>query len=283
MTKMLLEVAAHALHPAEREAVLGDLSEAGESGWSGVFEVLGLVIRRQAEHCRDWQPWAAAFGLALPGSFAFDGYLSLDQPGISARGWRRNPRSPLTHNPSLPNRSISSRSLDRRFCGRLHFAADAWGERCAVRLSLSILLVTVPHRVFIEALASLVSSACPAGSSPRSAARPGEIGSSRRNRCGHHLSDGHVLDGQGTTDPARCAALALRVHGCDHAEQRNGMTCTGSRLVLVLAIASLGVVPSWCEPAKGQVVDRELHSQNFADNKIGTSPMRKLAIYLPPD
>jgi hypothetical protein len=73
MTKILLEVAAHALHPAERAAVLGDLSEAGKSGWSGVLEVLGLVIRRQADQWRDWQPWAAAFGLALPGSFALMG------------------------------------------------------------------------------------------------------------------------------------------------------------------------------------------------------------------
>jgi hypothetical protein len=61
------------------------------------------------------------------------------------------------------------------------------------------------------------------------------------------------------------------------------MTSIGSRLALVLAIASLGIGPSWCEPAKGQVVDRELQSRNFADNKIGTSSVRKLAIYLPPD
>ena len=60
------------------------------------------------------------------------------------------------------------------------------------------------------------------------------------------------------------------------------MTSIGSRLVLVLAIASLGVPPSWCDTAKGQVIERELQSKNFARNKIGTSPVRKLAIYLPP-
>ena len=40
--------AARLLARDEREAVLGDLVEAGESVWQGLFGVLGLVFRREA-------------------------------------------------------------------------------------------------------------------------------------------------------------------------------------------------------------------------------------------
>jgi hypothetical protein len=57
----------------EREAVLGDLSEAGTSAWQGALEILGLVIRRQAALWYDWRPWLAAFGAALPGTLLLQG------------------------------------------------------------------------------------------------------------------------------------------------------------------------------------------------------------------
>src|SRR5580658_3487904 len=69
----LVEVAAQLLGPFEREAVLGDLEEAGEGSWRGLLGVLGLVIRRETDLWRSWQPWAAAFGLALPSSFVLMG------------------------------------------------------------------------------------------------------------------------------------------------------------------------------------------------------------------
>ena len=59
------------------------------------------------------------------------------------------------------------------------------------------------------------------------------------------------------------------------------MNYTALRLALVLAVASLSVRPSGCDSAKGQVLNRELQSKNFANTKIGTSPVRKMAIYLP--
>jgi hypothetical protein len=62
------------LEPAEREAVQGDLIEAGESGWQAARAVLGLLLRRQAELWRNWRPWLAAFGLAVPGSFLLMGF-----------------------------------------------------------------------------------------------------------------------------------------------------------------------------------------------------------------
>src|ERR1700686_3180504 len=70
----LVEVAARVLEPCEREAVLGDLAEVGESAWCALIGVLGLLIRRQTVLWKSWRPWLAAFGLALPASFLLMGY-----------------------------------------------------------------------------------------------------------------------------------------------------------------------------------------------------------------
>jgi len=67
-------VASQVLERDEREAVLGDLAEAGESAWHGLLDVLGLVIRRQAVLWKNWRPWVSAFGLALPFSFLLMGF-----------------------------------------------------------------------------------------------------------------------------------------------------------------------------------------------------------------
>jgi hypothetical protein len=69
----LVEVAARLLGRSEREAVLGDLLETGEGTWRGLLDVLGLVIRRQLSHWKNWQPWLAMFGLALPSSLLLMG------------------------------------------------------------------------------------------------------------------------------------------------------------------------------------------------------------------
>jgi hypothetical protein len=70
----LVEVAARLLEPSEREAVLGDLTEAGEGVWRGLLGVIGLIIRRETILWKSWRPWLAAFGLALPASFLLMGY-----------------------------------------------------------------------------------------------------------------------------------------------------------------------------------------------------------------
>jgi hypothetical protein len=54
------------LAPAEREAVLGDLAESGDSGVRALSSVFGLVIRRQAAPWSGWRPWLGLLGLALP-------------------------------------------------------------------------------------------------------------------------------------------------------------------------------------------------------------------------
>jgi len=70
----IVEVASQLLERDERETVLGDLAEAGESAWRGLHDVLGLVIRRQAILWKNWRPWLAAFGVSLPGSFFLMGF-----------------------------------------------------------------------------------------------------------------------------------------------------------------------------------------------------------------
>ena len=75
-----VEVAAYLLEHDEREAVLGDLVEAGESAWQGLWDVLGLVVRRQLVPWKSWRPWLASFGLALPGSLLLMGFsVSISQ------------------------------------------------------------------------------------------------------------------------------------------------------------------------------------------------------------
>ncbi len=75
-----VETAARLLERGEREAVLGDLLEAGESGLQGVLDVFGLAVRRQLALWKDWRPWLASFGMALPGSLLLMGFsLSVSQ------------------------------------------------------------------------------------------------------------------------------------------------------------------------------------------------------------
>src|ERR1700732_3067099 len=49
----------------------------------------------------------------------------------------------------------------------------------------------------------------------------------------------------------------------------------------LLAIA-LSAVSTLAQSTQGQIVDRQITSTNFVDNKIGVSPVRRMVIYLPP-
>ena len=62
----LVDVVSRALDPAERDAVLGDLTEAGETGGRALVDVIGLIFRRQAMLWKNWRPWLALAGVALP-------------------------------------------------------------------------------------------------------------------------------------------------------------------------------------------------------------------------
>jgi pimeloyl-ACP methyl ester carboxylesterase len=54
-----------------------------------------------------------------------------------------------------------------------------------------------------------------------------------------------------------------------------------SNRVVAAFIASLFAVPSFADSAKSQVVERELRSKSLENTKVGTNPVRKMAIYLP--
>jgi hypothetical protein len=69
-----IETAAGLLEPLEREVVLGDLAEMGRGAWRGLGDVLGLAARRQLALWRNWRPWAASLGLALPASLFLMGW-----------------------------------------------------------------------------------------------------------------------------------------------------------------------------------------------------------------
>lgn len=76
----LVEVTSQLLKGDEREAVLGDLVEAGESAGQAVLDIVGLVFRLQAGLWKSWRPWLAGFGLSLPASLFLMGVsLSVSQ------------------------------------------------------------------------------------------------------------------------------------------------------------------------------------------------------------
>lgn len=79
-----VEVLALGLNPGERETVLGDLEEAGETGGRALWSVAGLLIWRQLVLWLSWRPWVAAFGLAMPASFVLMGFsVSIAQSFLS--------------------------------------------------------------------------------------------------------------------------------------------------------------------------------------------------------
>src|SRR3984893_403587 len=94
-----VEAAARLLARDEREAVLGDLVEAGESTWRGLLGVLGLVFRREAFLWSSWRPWLAGFGVAFPSSLLLMGvslsvswsYLRLRCPELLERALLTRP------------------------------------------------------------------------------------------------------------------------------------------------------------------------------------------------
>ncbi len=57
----LVEYASRLLEPNEREAVLGDLFESGDSTWKSLLGVIGLAARRQSFTWMSWRPWLALF------------------------------------------------------------------------------------------------------------------------------------------------------------------------------------------------------------------------------
>ncbi|MGA9717394.1 MAG: hypothetical protein WBQ79_03865 [Acidobacteriaceae bacterium] len=80
----LVEFAAAPLAREEREAVIGDSLEAGDTFWKALAGVLGLVVRRQFLRWRSWRPWFATFLLALPAGYLLT-YVSMSVTCTSER------------------------------------------------------------------------------------------------------------------------------------------------------------------------------------------------------
>ena len=59
----VIELAAHGLDSAERDAVLGDVVECGAGFGAALRDLLGLVVRRQGGLWTAWQPWIALIGI----------------------------------------------------------------------------------------------------------------------------------------------------------------------------------------------------------------------------
>lgn len=70
----LVDALALRLAPAEREAVLGDLIETQTSAWRSFCEIGGLLVRRQLQLWKSFEPWLAAPGLAFPCSLMLMGF-----------------------------------------------------------------------------------------------------------------------------------------------------------------------------------------------------------------
>lgn len=62
----LVDKLSRTLEADERDAVRGDFAESGATGGQALREMLGLVARRQAGLWRDWHPWLALVGIAVP-------------------------------------------------------------------------------------------------------------------------------------------------------------------------------------------------------------------------
>lgn len=62
----LVDQLSRTLTHEEREAVRGDFAELDLTGREALRDLLGLVARRQAALWKDWRPWLALLGIALP-------------------------------------------------------------------------------------------------------------------------------------------------------------------------------------------------------------------------
>ena len=62
----LVDKLSQTLDPDEQDAVHGDLAESGATSGRALCEILGLIASRQTALWRDWPPWLALVGIAIP-------------------------------------------------------------------------------------------------------------------------------------------------------------------------------------------------------------------------
>ena len=223
-----MDIVSRLLERDEREAVRGDLVEAGESAWQGLLDVLGLVVRRQAMLWKNWRPWLATFGVALPCTLLLMGF-SLMSADLSTL--RVDYQEPQFIDPKLLNETgltvapgilhllcylfLLMPGVDRRFCGGIRIAADGLGKRRFVFLGLSVLLGEVSRGIFIAVLPASLFGPCDLGSSAGFASFPDQTGFGDGSGGGRNGIDDRHIEQQRSVDSQFGAQLAGVVSGCD--------------------------------------------------------------------
>jgi hypothetical protein len=61
----LITALASLLEPAERDAIVGDFLDSGDTFFQGFRGVIGLILRRQLGLWKKWEPWAALIGIVV--------------------------------------------------------------------------------------------------------------------------------------------------------------------------------------------------------------------------
>jgi hypothetical protein len=67
----LVDAVSQLLDDRDREVVLGDLAESGETPWQGSCGIASLLLKREAAH---WPSWMAALLLSVPGGLLLAGF-----------------------------------------------------------------------------------------------------------------------------------------------------------------------------------------------------------------
>jgi hypothetical protein len=83
--KWLIKKITRTLEPELQDAVVGDVTELKMPDRRAVYELLGLVLRRQAPLWKTWQPWLALLGIVGPVGVL----LSKISVGVVSDIWRQ--------------------------------------------------------------------------------------------------------------------------------------------------------------------------------------------------
>jgi hypothetical protein len=113
----LVERLSRRLEPGERDAVLGDIAESGETGHEALRDLLGLTLRRGAAVWREARSWLALAGLIAP-----VGMLRGRESGWVLRQFR----TILTQGVLAESAMTRTDYIVRLACGVLLIACWAW-------------------------------------------------------------------------------------------------------------------------------------------------------------
>ena len=210
----LLHITSQLLEPRERDAVLGDLTEVGANPVKAALEIIGLVLRRQAQLWKNWRPLARRVRPGLPLQLAPDGLLSVCHTKLS---------SP-SRSICLPHRPLPASRL--LLCNAFLLAAWSWtggfvvgalsashplGQRRSLIYALCVLPGTIPHRIDFPFLPAVLPAAGDLGRLPRLANRSNQADFRNRSRTSHDRADHSHVEQSRPMDSELGAQLARLV------------------------------------------------------------------------